>query len=206
MKKVIMLFAVVVMLTGVTTSLMAQTSATVTGTAAGAKLIVPMTLTQTSPLHFGTINVQLGVAGTCLLPSNSTTRQFTGGVVASTVAPLATNAAYDVTGTMNVTYALSLPPTITVTETMGATATMTISLLKARFLNAGADAIICESAGTYTISGATAQFATSYLWSTSGTGTFDDATLLNPVYSPSAADISAGSVTLTITVASASPC
>jgi len=166
MKKVIMLFAVVVMMTGVTTSLMAQTSATVTGTAAGAKLIVPMTLTQTSPLHFGTINVQLGVAGTCLLPSNSTTRQFTGGVVASTVAPLATNAAYDVTGTMNVTYALSLPPTITVTETMGATATMTISLLKARFLNAGADAITSTLNGTGTDSftvGGTLTIATSQL-------------------------------------------
>jgi hypothetical protein len=151
MKKVIMLFAVVVMMTGVTTSLMAQTSATVTGTAAGAKLIVPMTLTQTAPLHFGTINVQTGVAGTCVLPSNSTTRSFTGGVIASTVAPVATNAAYNVTGTMNVTYAVTFgAPTITVTETVGALATMTISLLKVRFNGAVADAVTSTLSGTGT--------------------------------------------------------
>jgi len=154
MKKVIMLFAVVVMMAGVTTSLMAQgTSATVTSTSAGAKLIVPMTLTETAPLHFGTMVVAAtAVAGTCLLPSNSTTRQFSGGVTATTIAPVATNAAYDVTGTMNVTYALVLPSTITVTETTASSATMTISLLKARFTNGApvADAITSTLSGTGT--------------------------------------------------------
>ncbi|MBL7883244.1 MAG: gliding motility-associated C-terminal domain-containing protein, partial [Bacteroidia bacterium] len=36
-------------------------------------------------------------------------------------------------------------------------------------------------------------------WTTSGTGTFDNATLANATYTPSAADITAGTVTLTIT-------
>jgi hypothetical protein len=129
---------------------MAQTSATVTGTAAGAKLIVPMTLTQTSPLHFGTINVLLGAGGTVELPSNSTTRVFSAGLAASTVVPVATNAAYNVTGTMNVIYALTLPATITVTETVGATATMTISGLVARFNGAGADAVTSKLSATGT--------------------------------------------------------
>jgi hypothetical protein len=136
-----MLFAVIVMMAGLTTSLMAQTSKTVT-TDAGAKLIVPMTLTQTSPLHFGTINLLVGAGGTVVLPSNSTTRTFTGGVVASTVAPVATNAAYNVTGTKNTTYALTLPATITVTETLGSSATMIISDLLARFNGASGDAIV----------------------------------------------------------------
>jgi len=35
-------------------------------------------------------------------------------------------------------------------------------------------------------------------WTTSGTGTFDDANLMSAVYSPSAADIAAGTVTLTL--------
>ncbi len=46
-------------------------------------------------------------------------------------------------------------------------------------------------------------YATHYqslLWSTSGTGTFSDNTILDPVYTPSQADIAAGSVTLTLTV------
>lgn len=153
MKKSLILFAAIVMMAGITTKVMAQaTSATVAATPAGAKLIVPMTLIQDSPLHFGTINIQAGAGGTCVLPSNSTTRSFTGGVIASTVAPYATNAAYHVTGTMNATYALTLPATITVTETVGATASMTIGALKVRFNGAGADAfpVVSTLSGTGT--------------------------------------------------------
>ena len=137
------------MMAGFTTTVLAQTSATVTGTTAGAKLIVPMTLSQTSPLHFGTITLVTAAGGSVVLPSNSTTRSFTGGVSASAVAPLATNAAYTVTGTKNVTYALTLPATITVTETLGSS-TMTIGTLLARFNGAGADAVTSTLSGTGT--------------------------------------------------------
>ena len=151
MKKSFVIIAAIIMMVGFTSRVMAQTSSTVTGTAAGAKLIVPMMLSEVSPLHFGTINVLVGAGGTCILPSNSTTRSFTGGVAASAVAPLATNAAYTVTGTMNATYALTLPATITVTETVGAAATMTIGALKARFVgNPGADAVVSTLSGTGT--------------------------------------------------------
>lgn len=132
MKKTI-LFAAIVLMAGFSTTAMAQTSATVTATAAGAKLIVPMTLTQTSPLHFGTITLPDGTGGTVLL-STANARTFTGaGVIASAVAPLQTNAAYNVTGTQNVTYALTLPTAITVTETVGSTATMIINALTVKF-------------------------------------------------------------------------
>ena len=129
MKKII-LFAAIVLMAGFSTTAMAVgTAATVAATAAGAKLIVPMTLTQTSPLHFGTITMPDATGGTVLL-STANARTFTGaGVVASVVAPLQTNAAFNVTGTQNVTYALTLPTTITVTETVGTTATMIISAL-----------------------------------------------------------------------------
>ncbi len=150
MKKSLIFIAAIILMIGVSFSAMAQTSATVAATAAGAKLIVPMTLTETAPLHFGTINILTGAGGTCLLPSDNTTRVFSAGLLASTVAPVATNAAYDVTGTMNVTYALQLPGTIVVTETIGNTATMTISLLKARFNGAGADAIVSTLSATGT--------------------------------------------------------
>ena len=62
---------------------------------------------------------------------------------------------------------------------------------------AGNDMTIC--------SGSTAQLnatATSYnslLWSTSGSGTFSNTGILNPVYSPSQADYQSGSVVLTLT-------
>jgi hypothetical protein len=150
MKKSLFTFATILLLAGITTNTFAQTSATVNGTTAGAKLIKPLTLTQTSPLHFGTINVLTGAGGTVTLPSNSTTRVFSAGVSASTVAPLATNAAYDVTGTKNVTYALTLPSNITVTETITGSATMTIDSLTARFNGASGDAITSTLSATGT--------------------------------------------------------
>ncbi|MBK6965522.1 MAG: hypothetical protein IPH20_16745 [Bacteroidales bacterium] len=72
-------------------------------------------------------------------------------------------------------------------------------------VNAGVDATICEGS-TYTLTTATATDATSLLWTSSGTGTFDDATILAATYTPSPADITAGSVTLTLTAQSAAPC
>jgi hypothetical protein len=150
MKKSLFTFATILLLAGFTTNTFAQTSATVTGTSAGAKLIKPLTLTQTSPLHFGTINVLTGAGGTVKLPSNSTTRVFSAGVSESTVAPNATNAAYNVTGTKNVTYALGLPESITVTETITGSATMTIDSLTARFNGAGTDAVTSTLSATGT--------------------------------------------------------
>ena len=137
------------MMAGFSTTAMAQTSATVAATAVGAKLIVPMTLTQTAPLHFGSITLLDATGGTVVLPSNSATRSFTGKVSASTITPVATNAAYNVTGTMNVTYALTLPATVVVTETLG-DAVMTISTMTARFNGAAADAVVSTLSATGT--------------------------------------------------------
>ncbi|MBK9291319.1 MAG: T9SS type A sorting domain-containing protein [Bacteroidetes bacterium] len=61
---------------------------------------------------------------------------------------------------------------------------------------AGLDATICAGE-THQLEG-TATHYNSLLWTTSGTGTFSDATILNPVYTPSEADIAAGSVVLTL--------
>ena len=44
------------------------------------------------------------------------------------------------------------------------------------------------------------------LWTTSGTGTFSNPAALNPVYTPSAADINNGSVVLTLTAYGNPPC
>lgn len=71
---------------------------------------------------------------------------------------------------------------------------------------AGSDATICENPGTYSLNDASANYAVSYFWTSTGTGTFNNASILHPVYSPSAADFADGSVILTITAASQSPC
>ncbi|MBK7213950.1 MAG: gliding motility-associated C-terminal domain-containing protein [Bacteroidales bacterium] len=83
---------------------------------------------------------------------------------------------------------------------------MVLTINRQAVVNAGTDATICETSGTYTLSNSSAQFATAYLWSSSGTGSFNDASLLHPIYTPSAADILAGNVTITVTASSTAPC
>jgi predicted small secreted protein len=91
------------------------------------------------------------------------------------------------------------PPCTSVTDTMK----LCISRVPVAY--AGADAMICEGF-TYTISDATASHYTGLTWTTSGTGTFSDIHAVNPVYTPSNADILAGSVTLTMNLTACSPC
>ena len=71
--------------------------------------------------------------------------------------------------------------------------------------NAGPDDRICQSQTTYTIGG-TSSNSSSVNWTTSGTGTFVSGTTLTPTYSPSPADIAAGSVTLTLHATGTAPC
>ncbi|NCA86066.1 MAG: T9SS type A sorting domain-containing protein [Clostridia bacterium] len=63
---------------------------------------------------------------------------------------------------------------------------------------AGADDQICEG-NTYSLNATALNYET-IVWQTSGSGTFDDITTLNPTYTPSADDIAAGQVTLTVTI------
>ena len=84
--------------------------------------------------------------------------------------------------------------------------TINITVVPSVVVYAGPDDAICQTVMSYPINGATAQNATGYLWTSSGTGTFDNAALLNSVYSPSVADFAAGSVSLTITGYGTAPC
>ncbi|MBR4146714.1 MAG: T9SS type A sorting domain-containing protein [Bacteroidales bacterium] len=64
--------------------------------------------------------------------------------------------------------------------------------------SAGLDMAICKDESAQ-ILGYAANYQT-LLWTTSGDGTFDDATLMNPVYTPGVQDNANGTVTLTITI------
>ncbi len=82
---------------------------------------------------------------------------------------------------------------------------VTVTVNNLPLVNAGPDAFMHES-NTYTLSGSSATNAASMRWTTSGTGTFDDASVLHPVYTPGSSDIMNRSVTLTLTATPASPC
>ncbi len=61
----------------------------------------------------------------------------------------------------------------------------------------GPDTSICAGQN-YFLSAASAQFANTYFWTTSGSGTFNNNTILNPVYYPGSSDTSNGMVTLSL--------
>lgn len=75
---------------------------------------------------------------------------------------------------------------------------MILTIYPAVTISAGTDTAIC-SGNNYTLAGMIGGGATSLTWSSSGTGTFDNASLAAATYTPSADDITAGSVLLAIT-------
>jgi len=137
MKNLKVLFAAIVMIAGFTANLNAQATE---NTTAAANIVTPIAISETSSLHFGTMAVLAGTGGTCVL-STQGVRTQTGGVNLSAQTPSASNAAYDVSGAVNTTYAITLPASITVTETLLGTATMNINNLLARTVSAGSDGL-----------------------------------------------------------------
>jgi len=97
--------------------------------------------------------------------------------------------------------------TIRVTDANGCSADLAVFITQpaAATASAGANATICES-DTYALTGSTATNAVSVNWTSNGTGYFNNATTLNPVYTPGASDISNGSVTLTLNVSQGPSC
>ncbi len=85
------------------------------------------------------------------------------------------------------------------------TDTLVVSVTAAPETFAGDDHDICEGQ-TYTISDALAENYNDILWETSGDGSFDDATVMNPVYTPGPNDIDAEEVTLTMTASGNGVC
>lgn len=107
------------------------------------------------------------------------------------------------------TYGLTFKLTEIVGETgltgfMDQTVSWTVCQILAPQVNAGADAAICQGT-SYQLNGSVSN-AGSLIWSTSGSGTFDNNLIINPVYTPSQADILNGFVNLTLTVHALHPC
>ncbi|MFZ4740022.1 MAG: DUF4402 domain-containing protein [Bacteroidales bacterium] len=143
MKKTIIIIAAIIM-AGFSANVMAQATK---NTTAGAKIVAPISITETSPLNFGTMAVLASTAGTCVL-STQGVRTATGGVNLSAQTPIAANAAYNVSGAISTTYAITLPSSITVTD--GASHNMTIDNLLARTTSAAANGLTGTLSGTGT--------------------------------------------------------
>ena len=80
-----------------------------------------------------------------------------------------------------------------------------LTVVKTPIISAGPDGAVCVSE-SFPIVGATASNYTTFVWSTSGNGTFSSTSALNPVYNPGSTDIANGSVVLTLTGDPSSSC
>ena len=111
-------------------------------------------------------------------------------ITVTQTAGLASGSSFPV-GTTVVTYQATSPGGTT-------TCSFNVTVAPAITVNAGLDQSVCATALPVAVSG-TVNNATGGVWTTSGTGTFANANALSTTYSPSAADITAGTVTLRLT-------
>ena len=81
---------------------------------------------------------------------------------------------------------------------------MTLTITPLPTVDAGNDATICEG-DTHTLNG-TSTNNNGITWTTSGDGTFSDATIANPVYTPGVNDLANMTVVLTLTATGNNPC
>ncbi len=83
--------------------------------------------------------------------------------------------------------------------------TFTLTIISATIVSAGIDDTICQGMN-YTLSNATHNNASSFLWTSSGSGVFSNSSILNPTYVPSMADINNGIVILRLNANGNYPC
>lgn len=102
-------------------SSIAYSQATATATAT-ATVITPISISKNADMSFGNIAVQSGTGGTVVL-APAGTRTSTSGVTLPSTAGTVTAAAFTVTGSGSLTYAITLPSTVTLTHS-GGTETM----------------------------------------------------------------------------------
>lgn len=80
------------------------------------------------------------------------------------------------------------------------TDTMTLSFVPLQVVNAGRDTTLCANNANLQLNGSVTNGPSSGKWTSSGTGTFSPSdSILSPTYIPSAADTTAGSVTIRLT-------
>ena len=118
MKKLIALFAAIVLVSGFAT-VNAQVTATATGSAT---VITPIAISKTTDMNFGNLAVSTAPGTIVLAPAG--TRAKSGGVTLPAVTGTFGAAVFHVTGLTGSTYSITLPSTYTISD--GASHNMTV--------------------------------------------------------------------------------
>jgi hypothetical protein len=181
----------------------------VTSAVSGAFIVNPTVLTPVFSL--GATSARCQAAGTVIYTATATNATGISYALDATTSAFAGNSI--VLGTGAVTYAAGWSGNSTITTTAigcngPTTATHIVTTYQPATANAGTPISVCSNAGGVNITtGATATNYTGIAWTSSGTGGFTNAnSLTTSVYTPSGADITAGSVTITLTATGNSPC
>ncbi|MFD2719065.1 T9SS type A sorting domain-containing protein [Hymenobacter monticola] len=175
-------------------------AATFTAANLNVKTFVPLNF----PLPVGT-GLQLANAST----STASLYRNTGGAVYPYTSP---SGAVSITGntfTSGPNYYYYFYDWTLGSECVGSTARTAIQVNVTQPATASFPAATANTCGTsaYTLGGTVGGSVTTGTYTTSGTGTFSpNATTLGATYTPSAADVAAGSVTITLTSAASGPC
>ena len=153
MKKSFILFSAVIMMVGLATQTKAQVL--LSGNTAGATLVQVLTITNATPLNFGVIGITSGTAGTVVM---STAGVRTPGAATTTIINTGTPrtvAQFNLTGTANAIYSISIPsPIVVITAGGGANKTMNIDALKVK-VDAAVEGAALAATGTLTLSAST---------------------------------------------------
>ncbi len=114
MKNITKILAIAIVALGFATTSFAQVTATAT---ASGTIVTPIAIDNAGDLNFGNVAVS-ATAGTVIL-APAGTRTITGGVTLPVVPGTVTAAQFDVTGTPDYTYAITLPSTATTVTSGG---------------------------------------------------------------------------------------
>jgi uncharacterized repeat protein (TIGR01451 family) len=110
-----------------------------------------------------------------------------------------------VTDIMNGSVTLTMHATPQYSVCDNVSASMVLSITPKAEIYTATNLVNCLG-GSYAFQGVSVANSTGILWTSSGDGSFSDDAIANPVYTPGAGDLMAGSVVLTITAQSEAPC
>jgi hypothetical protein len=116
MKKLVITFGLIILITSFPNTVMTQTSRS---TDVGVSIVKGITITETTPLHFGTMSIPTSQVDVILTTSNSRISSSPSSINLLSQAPLSENATYTVAGSDATTYTISLPENGTVSISSG---------------------------------------------------------------------------------------
>jgi len=111
MKKLGIIFASLLLMVAVSTTVNAQTSSATASADASARIVAPLEITKVADLKFG--NIAAGPSAGTVVMSAADVRTGTGGVTLIAAGNVSNAAAFDITGYPDASFTISLPASIT---------------------------------------------------------------------------------------------